>query len=102
MGHKWVINKGYPFRVTSYGPGDRILDLIKPEGEIDLKELGLNERQIEALRLMVNEKGEFTNRGYREKFEVTNKTAATDLNQLVAKGLILQVGKGRSIRYKAV
>ena len=56
----------------------------------------------EALRLMVNKKEGFTNRRYREEFGVTNKTAAIDLNQMVTEGLILQVGKGRNIRYNAV
>jgi len=49
-------NRKLPFfAVTFYGPGDRILDLIPEEGVTDLRALGLNERQIEALRLMVNE-----------------------------------------------
>jgi predicted HTH transcriptional regulator len=43
------------FAVTFYGPGDDILDLIPEAGVTDLRALGLNERQIEALRLMVNE-----------------------------------------------
>jgi len=46
---------GHTFRVTLHGPGDRILDLIPEEGVTDLRALGLNERQIEALRTMVNE-----------------------------------------------
>lgn len=52
--------------MTFWGPGDRILDLIPRAGVTDLRELGLNERQIEALRLMVNEGMEFTNQAYRE------------------------------------
>jgi len=46
---------GHTFRVTFHGPGDRILDLIPEEGVIDLRTLGLNERQIEAPRLIVND-----------------------------------------------
>ncbi len=70
------------FGVTFYGPGDRILDLILEEGVTDrlaeplgfaqdrrsrrsLRALGLNERQIEALRLMVNEGQELSNAEYR-------------------------------------
>lgn len=49
------------FAVTFYGPGDRILDLIPEEGTTDLRGLGLNKRQIEALRIMTNEGKEFTN-----------------------------------------
>mgnify|MGYP005839708757 FL=1 len=43
------------FRVTFLGPGECILDLIPEEGVTELCALGLNERQIEALALMVNE-----------------------------------------------
>ena len=53
------------FAVTFYGPGERILDLIPEEGVVDLRELGLNERQIEALQLMVNEGQEMPNAMYQ-------------------------------------
>jgi predicted HTH transcriptional regulator len=92
------------FKVTFYGPGDKILDLvpsIPKERQIDLKELGLNERQIEALRLMVNEGKIFTNREYRQLFKVTNKTASTDLNILVKKEMAQMRGEGRNREYLA-
>jgi len=92
------------FRVIFYGPGEKILDLvynIPEERQTDLKELGLNERQIEALRVMVNESQTFTNRKYRDVFKVTNKTAANDLNTLVKKGMAQVKGKGRSTVYLA-
>lgn len=59
------------FSVTFYGPGEKILNLIPEEGVVDLRELGLNERQIEALRLMVNEGVELSNRAYRDMFAVS-------------------------------
>ena len=92
------------FRITFYGPGDKILDLVPnilKERQTDLKELGLNERQIEALRLMVNEGQKFTNRKFRQLFKVTNKTAATDLNTLVKIGMAQLSGKGRNVGYSA-
>jgi ribosomal protein S30 len=67
------------FAVTFYGPGERILYLIPEEGVVDLRELGLNERQIEALRLMANERRELSNKEYRELFSVSRPTAARDL-----------------------
>jgi len=93
---------GQTFRVTFYGPGDDILDLIPEEGVTDLRELGLNERQIEALRLMVNEGGVLTNREYREVFGVGNQTAARELKELVEKGQAKQSGRGRATRYQAI
>jgi hypothetical protein len=45
----------------------------------------LNERQIEALRLMVNEKRVLTNRDYRELSSVSNRIAANELQDLIKK-----------------
>jgi ATP-dependent DNA helicase RecG len=92
---------GQSFRVTFRGPGDAILDLIPEEGVTDLRDLGLNERQIEVLRLMVNEGQVVTNRWYRERFGVTKKTAADDLGGLVERRQAIRVGQGRSTRYRA-
>lgn len=91
---------GQSFRVTFRGPGDAILDLIPEEGVTDLRDLGLNERQIEVLRLMVNEGQVVTNRWYRERFGVTKKTAADDLGGLVERRQAIRVGQGRSTRYR--
>ncbi|MFA5778775.1 MAG: ATP-binding protein [Elusimicrobiota bacterium] len=92
------------FVVKFYGPGDKILDLvpsIPEERRTDLRKIGLNERQIEALRLMLNESQTFSNRKYRDMFKVTNKTAATDLNSLVQKEMAQVKGKGRNVTYFA-
>lgn len=90
---------GQTFKVTFQGPGNHILDLIPEEGVTDLRALGLNERQIEALRLMVNEKRVLTNRDYRELSGVSNRIAANELQDLVKKGLVQRLGAGRSVRY---
>jgi ATP-dependent DNA helicase RecG len=89
------------FRVTFPGPGEHILDLIPEEGVTDLRFLGLNERQIEALRLMVNEGRELTNKEYRQLFGVTNVTAFRDLSQLVKVGQAKVIGSGRGRKYRA-
>ena len=78
--------------MTFFGPGERILDLIPRAGVTDLRELGLNERQIEALRLMVNEGRELSNKEYREVFGISRPTAARDL-KLVETGWIQETGK---------
>jgi len=72
--------------VTFYGPGERILDLIPEEGVVDLRELELNERQIEALRLRVNEGRELTSAVYQKMFGVSRNTASRDLAGLVDTG----------------
>jgi len=88
--------EGDYFVVKFYGPGDKILDLvpsIPEERQADLKKLGLNERQIEALRLMVNEKKQMTITSYLELFgNIVKKTAIRDLKRLVETGLAKKVG----------
>ena len=93
--------RGSFFKVTFRGPGDRILDLIPRAGVTDLRELGLNGRQIEALRLMVNEGREITNRTYREMFDISRQTATRDLKELVGTGWAREIGSGRSLCYAA-
>jgi predicted HTH transcriptional regulator len=90
------------FVVKFYGPGDKILDLvpsIPEERQTDLKKLGLNERQIEALRLMVNEKRVITNELYQTINKVSRRTALRDLRGLVKSGQIKTKGVGKGTKY---
>ena len=92
------------FVVKFYSPGDKILDLVPsiPEHrQTDLKKLGLNERQIEALRLMVNERKQITNKEYREMFKITDRTALRDMNSLIEKGMIRKKGFKKDALYFA-
>ena len=66
-----------------------------------LNKLGLNKRQIEALRLMVNKGQTFTNVRYREIFEVSNQTFVRDMRLMLTLGLVIAEGRGRAIRYKS-
>lgn len=97
--------EGDYFVVKFYGPVDKILDLapsIPDERQTDLKKLGLNERQIEALRLMVNEKRKMTNTTYREILKTSDRSALRDLNDLLKKGLVKRSGRRRAAEYEAV
>jgi len=89
------------FAVTFHGPGERILDLIPEEGVVDLRELGLNARQIEALKLMVNEGRELTNTMYQELFGVSRRTAVRDLKALIKTEWVHQRGTHKGTRYVA-
>ena len=88
------------FLVRFYAPED-ILSLIPEPGKTDLDKLGLNERQIEALRLMVNEGKVFTNKEYREHFGVSNWTCVDDMKLLEKHGFVIVEGKGKSTVYRA-
>lgn len=52
-----------------------------------LKRLGLNERQIKAVRY-VKENGKITNSDYQELLGVARRTATRDLTELVEKGIL--------------
>ena len=84
------------FFVTKfYGPGEKILDIvpsIPKERQVDLRELGLNKRQIEALRLMVNERKTFTINEYYQKFNTSEKTARRDFKKLISLGFVEKIG----------
>lgn len=93
------------FVVRFFGPGENILDLVNdiPDEQMtDLKELGLNDRQIKALEMMVNNGESFTRISYEEKFEVSSRTASRDLKGLVDKNQAKKLGGGKKIRYNAL
>jgi predicted HTH transcriptional regulator len=96
--------EGNFFVVTFYSPQDKILDIISSipdDKQVDLKAMGLNKRQIEALRLMINEKVVFSNKEYVKRFNVTRKTAARDFNLLKKLGYIQYEGTTKNRKYKA-
>ncbi|MCD6461921.1 MAG: transcriptional regulator, partial [Thermoplasmata archaeon] len=108
--------------IERYGSGiERILDECKrlnfPEPEFNeyqngfqvifrkdiyteeqLKKMGLNERQIKGV-LYVKERGEITNREYRTMFDVTDRTALSDLEGLCERKILTRMGSGRSTKY---
>lgn len=63
-----------------------------------LRSLGLNERQIKAI-MWVKERGQITNREYRELNGVSNKTAYLELGDLVKRGVLRAEGTGKLLRY---
>ena len=92
------------FVARFYGPGDKILDLvpsIPEERQTDLKKLGLNERQIEALRLMVNERKKITITSYATLFSISDKTAKRDMKELVKTGFVVKVGHIKGAYFEA-
>jgi predicted HTH transcriptional regulator len=69
-----------------------------PFTEERLQELGLNERQRQAVAY-VREKGRITNQEYRQLTGVSNKTAYLDLNGLVDKQVLAVRGTGKTLGY---
>jgi len=61
--------------------------------------MGLNDRQLKAVQ-HVKEHGEITNREYRKKLGLPNRTALRDLKELCAKGVFEKLGAtGRGAKY---
>jgi len=104
LSHPKFDEEGDFFVVKFYGPGDKILDLvpsIPEERQTDLKKLGLNERQIEALRLMVNEKITMEINDYCKQFSVNEKTTRRDLKKLIGIGFVEKIGATKGAFFKA-
>ena len=66
--------------------------------EIEKLGVEMNERQKEGLKIIF-EKGKITNADYAEMFGVSRNTATNDLSDLVEKGLVKRVGRGRGSYY---
>ena len=64
-----------------------------------LREKGLNERQIKAVSYVVNKQA-ITNKEYMELFNISKRTATSDLSDLVEQGIFRKIGKGkRDLKY---
>jgi len=63
-----------------------------------LKELGLNDRQVDAL-LFFKEKGDVSSSEYAQKYNVSDRTARTDLIELVDKEFLIRTGEYKATRF---
>ncbi len=64
-----------------------------------LKSIKLNHRQLSALLFWKKEK-EITNSMYSKKYNITDRTALRDLNDLVKKGLLKKIGEKKKTKYR--
>lgn len=80
--------------------GQTFRAIFKPAqaGDLTTSAAGLNERQRKAL-LFMREKGDIQASQYRELVRIGQRQAVNDLNGLVARGLAVRTGGGRSVRY---
>lgn len=70
-------------------------DIYYPEY---LKNLGLNDRQADAL-IYFKSKGEITTSEYAQRYEITDRTARTDLNKLTEMELLVKKGETNQSKY---
>jgi len=80
--------------------GQTFRAIFKPgrAGDLAMTEADLNERQRKAL-LFIRENGSIQAGQYRELAKIGQRQAVKDLNGLVARGLAVRTGGGRSVRY---
>jgi len=88
--------------VVRFQAPEDILDLVPDKRKLNLKELGLNDRQIKALRIMINQKEKITVRRYAESFNVSEKTAKRDLKKLMELKLIRKKGVKKGAYFEAL
>ena len=86
------------FKVIFSGPKEKILELVRPSNEFDLRDLGLNDRQIKTLNLLQKQKFIASNQ-YAEKFVVDERSARRDMEKLVEIGYVEKIGKTKASKY---
>jgi len=84
------------FNVTLRGPGKAFAKAIEDQ---KLHKLDLNDRQKKAIEYL-KAKGEISRKKYAEISGVSLRQANKDLNDLLQKKVIVQIGMGRSTRYR--
>ena len=87
--------RGDLLKVTLPGPGEKFMELVQKAAE-SVNEL--NERQLEALQYLQKHQA-LTRKEYCELTGVSPRTAHRDLTDLVERGLLKSLGKGRGSRY---
>ena len=66
--------------------------------EEQLKKIGLSERQVKAIDFL-KEIGSISNKEYQSLFDITDRTALRDLDNLVSRGLVYKKGEKKGTRY---
>lgn len=89
---------GLPEPVFEEHQGFRVIFRKDIYSEEYIRSLGLNERQVIAVRY-VKENGKITNKEYRELTELSDEGARIDLNRLVDADVFQVKGRGRGVHY---
>jgi ATP-dependent DNA helicase RecG len=84
-------------KVTLRGPGERFMELAE-EAARSRHIQGLNDRQLKAIEYVrIHQK--LTRKGYCQLTGISARTAHRDLTDLVERGLLRNIGKGRGTHY---
>lgn len=98
----YCLDAGIPTPNYSFEGSDFLVEFRKDiYHEEYLLDLGLNERQIDAL-LFFKSSRVITNSQYQAKFEISERTARYDLANLVERKLLLKSGDKKSTKYEYI
>ena len=102
-GIKKIIEKckeaGIPDVTFKYKPSDFWITFKKDIYFEDyLNQLNLNKRQVKAL-IHWKKEGVITNSQYKDKFDISDRTALRDLFELTERGILKKVGEKRTVKY---
>ena len=90
---------GLPTPELKEREGGFVVTLFKDRFSAEqLQQLGLNDRQIDALLFYKNKK-EITGFEYAERYKIAERTARADLADLVEKKLLSKSGETKSVKY---
>ena len=96
---KWCLKHGLPEPIFEETGTSFLITFRKEITEDFLRERGLNERQIRTVAY-VRKEGQITNREYQKLFDVSKRTASSDLASLTKIGVLKKLGKGkRDLKY---
>jgi ATP-dependent DNA helicase RecG len=93
------LDYGLPEPLFEEVRGGLVVTVRKEISEDILREKGLNERQIKAVFYVVNKQA-ITNKEYQELFNISKRTATSDLSDLVEQEIFRKIGRGkRDLKY---
>ena len=99
---KECLNHGLPEPLFEELSGSLVVSFRKIYALEMLEELGLNERQIEAVEC-IKKQGNITNKGYQSlRPGVSRETLRKDLNDLIVKKIIVRRGQNKGVYYEFV
>ena len=78
--------------------GVRVIFLKDSYTEEYLARLGVNDRQKQAVHF-IKQNGYITNSKYQQEYQVSDRTALRDLDDLVTREILFKVGDKKGTRY---
>ena len=100
--NEYCVNAGLPLPLYYFRSSGFWVEFRKDIYYLEyLKNLGLNDRQIDAV-LYVKEQGDITTSAYTKRYNIAERTARNDLNELIEKQILIRIGETNLTKYVLV